>query len=174
MYYVYHTVNVCSLVGVRQLPDHCAVVVIIASVLVVEVVGCINAACKYTEVETKEHQKFHIPKHKYLDLLMSFYLKAAVPFSFPTLMPVCGSILSHCFIPSVVTSWKIFVNKVQQIFCFRNVVKYLKKLLLHSRGLLETFFLRSRSPSLCQSYTTALLLFCFGEHSFQQTLLTEV
>lgn len=107
MYYVYHTVNVCSLVGVRQSPDHCS-----GShhsfVLVVEVVGCINAACKYTEVETKEHQNFHIPKHKYLDLLMSFYLKASSSFFFPHFGCQCGSILSHCFIPSVVTSWKIF------------------------------------------------------------------
>lgn len=61
MYYVYHTVNVCSLVGVRQSPDHCS-----GShhsfVLVVEVVGCINAACKYTELKLKNIKTFISPE----------------------------------------------------------------------------------------------------------------
>lgn len=172
MYYVCHMVNVCSLVGVRQSPDHCNGSHY-SFILVVGVVGCVNAACKYTEVETKERQKFHIPKHKQLDLIMSFYLKAGGSFFFPHFGCQCGSILSHCFIPLAVTSWKIFFVNQQQIFCFRNVVKYLKQT---SRIAVGPLRLSTLTVSQSLPVLSTLQLYCSSalENTVSNRLATEV
>lgn len=148
--------------GARQLPECCSASH--DSILVAEVVQCVNATCQCI-LRLKLRKSINIPQANILICLYPFTKRQAAPHPSPAL----GTSMEASYPTAPSLQWlqaeKSFLL-INNKYLFQKCGEVLEADVPHSYWTAETFHFDSFSVSASAEHLTAVLLLCAGEHRF--------